>query len=104
MLLKLPIFEGPETSASKPKTRGDCQKGGINAVRPCQHAWCRHHLDKSTSESCALDVADRGEHSLEEIAELFGLTRERIRQIEETAVFKLKKHRSVLDTFVRENN
>jgi len=33
-------------------------------------------------ESCALDVADRGVHTLEEVGEILNLTRERVRQLE----------------------
>lgn len=75
----------------KPKTRGDCLPGGLNEVRPCRHTWCKYHL-VSTEASCTLDVADQGEHTLEEIAEIMGgLSRERIRQIEETALRKLRQ-------------
>jgi hypothetical protein len=42
-----------------------------------------------TRESCALDMADRGPHTLDEVAAVLGLTRERIRQIEVRAVEKL---------------
>jgi hypothetical protein len=41
-------------------------------------------------ETCALDVADRGGVTLEEIAELLGITRERARQIETGALVKLR--------------
>jgi len=40
--------------------------------------------------SCSLDVADRGPHTLEEVAEYLGLTRERIRQIEVAAIKKIR--------------
>jgi DNA-directed RNA polymerase sigma subunit (sigma70/sigma32) len=40
-------------------------------------------------ESCALDIADRGGTTLENVGEMTGLTRERIRQIETRALFRL---------------
>ncbi len=44
-------------------------------------------------ESCSLDVADRGALTLEQTGELLGLTRERIRQVEVTALMWLRmKH------------
>jgi hypothetical protein len=42
-------------------------------------------------ETCALDVAERGGASLEEIAQLLGITWERARQIESTALAKLRQ-------------
>lgn len=41
-------------------------------------------------ETCALDVADRGGVTLEDVGRILGLTRERIRQIEVGALVKLK--------------
>jgi DNA-directed RNA polymerase sigma subunit (sigma70/sigma32) len=40
--------------------------------------------------TCALDVADRGGVTLAEIADLLGITRERARQIDSTALAKLR--------------
>jgi hypothetical protein len=71
---------------SLPRTRGDC----IGGPRPCPALACRYHLD-SPSESCALDVADRGPHTLEQIAVVVGLTRERVRQIEDKAIRKVRR-------------
>ncbi len=42
------------------------------------------------SESCALDLAERGGMTLQEVAEVLGVTRERIRQLESKALRKLK--------------
>ena len=45
------------------------------------------------AESCALDVADRGPHTLETVARLVALTRERVRQLERAAFQRaLEKH------------
>ena len=40
-------------------------------------------------ETCALDVAERGGLTLEEVGELLNLTRERIRQMESLGVDRL---------------
>ncbi|MCC7111452.1 MAG: hypothetical protein IT382_19310, partial [Deltaproteobacteria bacterium] len=42
------------------------------------------------AESCALDIAERGGMSLEELGALLNVTRERARQIELAAIGKLK--------------
>lgn len=41
-------------------------------------------------ETCALDVADRGGTTLEEVGGLVQVTRERVRQIEQTALRKMR--------------
>lgn len=93
---------------TKPVTRGDCLQGE-NAERPCPYVSCKHHtyLDVSTvhggikfnfphlevwemKHSCSLDVADAGEHSLEEVGGLMALTRERVRQLEVKGLEKIK--------------
>ena len=90
--------------SGRPRTRGDC----VDGLRPCP--WgCRHSLliDVTPSgsikinspdleleemkDTCALDVADRGEQTLETIGELMNLTRERVRQIESRAKDKLRR-------------
>jgi hypothetical protein len=90
----------------RPKTRGEC----VGGVRPCPFVSCRHHLYLEVSErtgsiklnfpdaelgelieTCALDVADRGGATLEEIGEMLNLTRERIRQLEAKGMEKLRE-------------
>jgi hypothetical protein len=94
----------PETDYWKPRTRADC----ANAPRPCPYVSCKHHLYIDVSartgaiklnfpdlevwemvESCALDVADRGGATLEDVGAIMNLTRERIRQLEVKALAKL---------------
>lgn len=95
-----------------PQERGDCLPGGINEMRPCPYAMCRHHLALEVdelngnikhnfpdveigemTETCALDLADRGGMTLEEVAAAMNLTRERIRQLEQIAFRALRGSR-----------
>lgn len=48
-------------------------------------------LDVPAGTSCALDVAERGSHSLEEIGEIYGVSKEAVRLIEESALLSLRK-------------
>ncbi len=90
------------TGGGRPRTRADC----VDGPRPCPWFSCRHHLgldledtlragqleptlkvyqpevDQENLETCSLDVAARGEHFLEEVGEIMGLVKERVRQIE----------------------
>lgn len=50
-----------------------------------------------TEESCVMDVADRGGITLEEVAFVTGVSRERIRQLEERATVHLKKSKVLAD-------
>jgi len=93
------------TDYQKPKLRAECLK----MKRPCLFVSCKYHLyldvnpdTKSIKfnfpgkeiwdlhETCALDVADKGGVTLEEVGAIMNLTRERIRQVEMRAIQKLK--------------
>jgi DNA-directed RNA polymerase sigma subunit (sigma70/sigma32) len=41
-------------------------------------------------ETCVLDMADRGPHSLEDVGRAMNLTRERVRQLEQEALDKIR--------------
>jgi hypothetical protein len=64
----------------------------------CSHAECRYHLAHRSlwehaphpTRDCAIDVANEGPHTLQQIATFLGLTTERARQLEEQAFEQLK--------------
>jgi hypothetical protein len=82
-------------------TRGACRR----LAGPCPHSVCRFNLTSErrdnrgakpaqlhlpvVHETCALEAADQGGMTLEEIASRLSLTRERVRQIELGALKKL---------------
>lgn len=90
---------------SRPKTRAECAGG----ERPCLYVSCKYHLyldvnpsgslklnfpDKEPGdmvESCALDVADRGGATLEEVGALTNVIRERVRQVEDQALERMRR-------------
>ena len=95
-----------EIESTRPKTRADC----VSSQRPCLFVSCKHNLyldvnpetgsiklnfpDKEIGElpyTCALDVAEKGGITLEEVGEIMNLTRERIRQVETRGLLKLRE-------------
>src|SRR6185312_10592112 len=101
----------PETDYYKPRTRVEC----VDGPRPCPYVSWQHHLFLDVSnrtgaiklnfpdlevwdmnETCALDVADRGGTTLEDVGAIMNLTRERIRQVEVKALAKLEALRDMM--------
>lgn len=96
---------GP-ASPDRPKTRGECAA----IARPCPFVSCRYNLfidvrsngtikwnrgDAVESlldshASCALDVAADGPKTLDYVADLLQLDKERVRQITEISIERLK--------------
>src|SRR5262249_56164800 len=56
---------------------------------------CRELEVWEMTETCALDVADRGGTTLEEVGAIMNLTRERIRQVEVKGLAKLEALRDM---------
>jgi len=94
-----------EIKSSRPHTRADC----VSSPRPCVFVSCKYNLyldvnpetgsvklNFPTKElweleyTCALDVAEKGGITLEEVGEIMNLTRERIRQVETRGLEKVR--------------
>ena len=107
-LTRAEIQEGKELAAEveydRPQKRSECASG----IRPCPYVSCKHHLYLDVNpvtgsikvnfpdlevwemeDTCALDIADRGGITLEEVGSIMNLTRERIRQVEVSGLEKL---------------
>ena len=109
-----------ELESKRPKYRYQCKTG----PRPCIYYSCKYNLfvdvnpksgsikfnfpDKEVwelEETCALDVAERGGITLEELGGLLNLTRERIRQYERLGLNKLRETLGEdFDVFFPEND
>ncbi|HEX7836527.1 MAG TPA: sigma factor-like helix-turn-helix DNA-binding protein [Kofleriaceae bacterium] len=95
----------PPVDIPRPTSRAECRE----ELRPCPWVACKHHLYLDINpetgsikinfpdlepwelkHTCALDVAERGGITLEEVGEIMNLTRERIRQVEVRGLLKLK--------------
>jgi Sigma-70, region 4 len=95
----------PEEDYWRPQTRGECAE----MERPCPFVSCKYHLYIDVhpvrgsikvnfpdvevwdmTDSCALDIADRGGITLEEVGEIMNLTRERVRQLETQGLARLQ--------------
>jgi hypothetical protein len=95
----------PEEDYWRPENRGEC----ADMERPCPFVSCKYHLYIDVhpvrgsikinfpdvevwemSDTCALDIADRGGITLEEVGEIMNLTRERVRQLETQGLSRLQ--------------
>lgn len=103
----------------RPRTRGDCAKG----PRPCPWVGCRYHLATDAlrlrwspryglahqpepaavvralgelTETCALDVAEQGEHTYLSIAQLMRMTRSRAQQIAQKGLAQVNERAPLL--------
>jgi hypothetical protein len=106
-----------QVTYDRPRTRADC----VHAPRPCLYVACKYHLYLDVNpetgsikvnfpdqepweltDTCALDVAERGGVTLEDVGEILNLTRERVRQVEVTGLQKLRdiSAKEELDAFI----
>lgn len=101
----------PEEPSSRPTNRAEC----AGAQRPCPFVSCRYHLYIDVNprngsiklnfpdvevwdmtDTCALDVADRGGSTFDEVGAAMNLTRQRVDQIQVQGLAKLDRGREQL--------
>lgn len=101
----------PPVDIPRPTTREECR----GEARPCPWVACKHHLyldinprtgsikinfpdlePWELAQTCALDVADGGGLTLEEIGLITNLTRERVRQVEVRGLLTLRARSNAL--------
>jgi hypothetical protein len=99
------VVKDEEPELERPPSRAACK----DVPRPCPFVTCRYNLyldvrgdgvlrinfpDREPEEmlaSCALDLAEDGPRTLDAVAGLMGMSKERARQIEASAMQKLQK-------------
>ena len=105
------LADEPETGSdvipllARPTRRSQCEDG----VRPCPWVSCRYNLyldvradgiiklnfpdrdPDGMTMSCAIDLAEDGPRTLDQVATLMGMSRERARQIEEGAMSQVRR-------------
>jgi hypothetical protein len=105
------VAHPPVEGVERPTTRSQCEEG----MRPCPFVACKHHLYLDINprtgsikinfpdlepwelqHTCALDVADNGGLTLEEIGLITNLTRERVRQVEVRGLLTLRTRSNAL--------
>ncbi len=78
-----------------------CKKKGHLISESCTEMTCEWRLSNENFLNCTWVACNYGPFTLEEVGEMMGVTRERIRQIEAKALKKLqhKKRRDQLKDF-----
>lgn len=108
----------PPAPVERPRTREECRGG----PRPCPFVGCKHNMyldinpagtiklnfpelepwEVPEEDSCAIDIAERGPLTLEEVGVKMNFTRERTRQVEVHGLLRLRA-RSVQQGIGRED-
>jgi hypothetical protein len=97
------VIEEPEEPIENvwESTHGACL-AHLGFQHPCPVEWCRFHVSSGgmrdsameklspESDTCVLRMSSGFPHTLEEVGDAFGVTRERARQIELAALFHLR--------------
>lgn len=75
----------------KNRTRLTCFQAHEEANKACKNTGCRMWVDLKANQNCTVLAAQAGPKTLQEIGEIFGVTRMRICQIEKIVLDKLSR-------------
>jgi len=64
----------------------------------CSKQECRHWVSCDKFQNCTILAANKGPLTLQEIGDIFGVTRMRICQIEKTVIKKLSNKSKIIDS------
>ncbi len=99
--------ERPGGDYRRPRTFGECESAGLGAETPCPFVSCKYHLAVDVSRygsikhnmphvepgelehSCTLRVAEIGGLTLDDVAAVMNMSRERVRQLEDQILAKI---------------
>ena len=97
-----------DQTPERPRTRAKCPPMQADGSRPCPWVGCRHHLHLDVihngrlklthperapwewARPCSLDHVDEEGMTLDEVADVMGMSYERVRQLEERALIKIR--------------
>ena len=101
--------EQPGRDYLRPRTFEECDSVGLGDITPCPFVICKHHLyldvnprtgsikfnfpGREVDElpaTCALRVAQHGGRTLDAVAEVMALTRQRLSQLEDRILDKIR--------------
>ena len=69
-----------------------CFKAHENKNKSCKNKKCRYWHDLDHSNNCIINASQDKTYTLQEIGDLFNITRMRICQIEKNAIKKIKSN------------
>ena len=75
----------------KNRTRLTCYQAHFSVKKPCNEKGCRMWVDLKENQNCTVLAAQSGPKTLQEIGDIFRVTRMRVCQIEKIVLDKLSR-------------
>ena len=71
-----------------------CFESHVKLNTQCKKKCCRYWLNSCSNNNCTIVASKKGHMTLQEIGNIFGITRMRVCQIEKKIINKIKSHLS----------